>query len=88
MCSSDLHRVQKTFTITVTDSMPPTVMCPTDLLKPTDAGMSNAVVRFTVTATDNVPGVSVSCSPASGSTFQLGMHTTVAPGALSRISTS
>ena len=71
------HRVQKTFTITVTDSMPPTVMCPTDLLKATDAGMSNAVVRFTVTATDNVPGVSVSCSPASGSTFQLGITTVV-----------
>ena len=71
------HRVQKTFTITVTDSMPPTVMCPTDLLKATDAGMSNAVVRFTVTATDNVPGVSVSCSPTSGSTFQLGITTVV-----------
>ena len=71
------HRVQKTFTITVTDSMPPTVMCPTDLLKATDAGTSNAVVRFTVTATDNIPGVSVSCSPASGSTFQLGITTVV-----------
>jgi len=71
------HRVQKTFTITVTDSMPPTVMCPADLLKPTDAGLSNAVVRFTVTATDNAPGVSVSCSPASGSTFQIGITTVV-----------
>ncbi len=71
------HRVQKTFTITVTDSMPPTVMCPTDILKATDAGTSNAVVHFTVTATDNVPGVSVSCSPASGSTFQLGITTVV-----------
>lgn len=71
------HRVQKTFTITVTDSMPPTVVCPTDILKATDAGTSNAVVHFTVTATDNVPGVSVSCSPASGSTFQLGITTVV-----------
>ncbi len=71
------HRVQKTFTVTVIDSMPPTILCPTDILKATDPGASNAVVRYTITATDNVPGVSVSCSPASGSTFAMGITTVV-----------
>ena len=71
------HRVQKTFTVTVTDCLPPTILCPTDLLKTTDAGKSNAVIHFTVNATDNMPGVSVTCSPASGSTFQLGITTVV-----------
>ncbi len=71
------HRVQKSFTITVVDAMPPSILCPTDLLKLTDAGRSNAVVHFSVNATDNLPGVTVNCSPASGSTFQMGITTVV-----------
>lgn len=71
------HRVQKTFTVTVLDSLPPTIVCANDLLKPTDPGTSNAVVRYTVTATDNLPGVSVSCAPPSGSTFEIGITTVV-----------
>jgi len=68
------NRTQKTFTITVTDCLPPTVNCPGDMLRATDPGTSNVVVHFTVTAYDNMPGVSApTCSPASGSTFQLGI---------------
>lgn len=71
------HRVQKSFTITVIDAMPPSILCPSDILKLTDPGKSNAVVHFSVNATDNLPGAAVSCSPASGSTFQLGITTVV-----------
>lgn len=71
------HRVQKSFTITVIDAMPPSILCPADLLKLTDAGKSNAVVHFSVNATDNLPGATVNCAPASGSTFQLGITTVV-----------
>ncbi len=68
------NRTQKTFTITVTDCLPPTVNCPGDMLRATDPGTSNVVVHFTVTAHDNMPGVSApTCNPASGSTFQLGI---------------
>lgn len=67
------NRVQKTFTITVTDGLPPAVHCPGDFLVPTDPGASNAVVQFAATADDNLPGVSVpSCVPPSGATFPLG----------------
>lgn len=70
------NRVQKTFTVTVTDALPPVVNCPADILKPTDPGASNAVVRFIATAMDNLPGVSApSCVPPSGSVFPLGSST-------------
>ena len=66
-----------TFQVTVTDNQPPTITCPPDMLVGTAVtpSLCGAVVNFTATASDNCPGVAVSCSPASGSTFPLGMTT-------------
>jgi hypothetical protein len=71
-------RVTKaSFTVTVTDGLPPTIERPKDLLRSTDPGASNAVVSFTVNARDNLPGVTVACAPSSGSAFQVGITTVV-----------
>lgn len=71
------NRAQRTFTITVTDSLPPAVNCPPDLLRPTDPGASNAIVRWTCSAMDNLPGCTTTCTPPSGSAFQIGITTVV-----------
>jgi HYR domain/Divergent InlB B-repeat domain len=55
------------------DVEPPTVVCPADLVLDVDSGQcSRSNVTYEVTATDNLPGVSVICEPASGSTFPAG----------------
>jgi hypothetical protein len=74
------NRTQRTFTVTVTDCLPPTIRCPQNMLRPTDPGASNAVVYFSVSATDNLPGCTITCTPASGSVFQPGITTVVCLG--------
>jgi hypothetical protein len=67
-----------TFTVTVTDDENPVLAgTPADSSQSNDAGLCTAVVNYTdPTATDNCPGTpTVSCSPASGSTFDLGPTT-------------
>jgi len=60
------------FTVFVTDFTPPVVTVPADI------STANPVVTFTATAVDNIDGpVSVSCAPASGSTFPFGDTTVV-----------
>lgn len=54
------------------DTTAPTISCPSDLVVSTDPGQSAAVVNYTMTADDDNPGVTVMCSPASGSTFPIG----------------
>lgn len=55
------------------DTTPPVLSLPADITTPA-TGPSGAVVTFTVSATDMVDGsVPVVCSPASGSTFPVGM---------------
>jgi len=71
------NRAQRSFTITVTDSLPPVINCPLDLLRPTDPGASNVIVRWTCSAMDNLPGCSTACTPPSGSAFQIGITTVV-----------
>ncbi|MBI1803716.1 MAG: HYR domain-containing protein, partial [Ignavibacteria bacterium] len=70
-CGSD----SCTFTVTVNDNQKPKITCPTNIVKNTDPGQCSAVVSFTVTATDNCPGVTVISTPASGSTFPKGTTT-------------
>src|SRR6266498_1525570 len=61
------------FNVAVGDCEVPTITCPGPQTVCNDQGKCSAVVTFTVTATDNCPGVgSVSCTPASGSTFDVG----------------
>ena len=63
------------FTITVNDTVPPMIICPTiTSVTPTPGGSS--IVTFTTpAASDNCPGVTASCTPPSGSTFPSGCST-------------
>ena len=57
-----------TFTVTVTDNEPPALEVEDIEVE----SCSPTVVTFSPTATDNCPGVQVSCTPASGSEFPVG----------------
>jgi hypothetical protein len=61
------------FSITVVDTQPPQIVCPLDITAPNDPGQCSAVLAFMPEATDNCPGVTVACSPESGSSFPVGM---------------
>ncbi len=63
------------FTVTVNDNQIPVISCPSAITKNTDPNLCSAVVTYTVTATDNCPGVIVACTPPSGSTFPKGTTT-------------
>ena len=60
-----------TATITIVDNIPPTISCPGNIPNvPTSLGHCYAPVSFTVTANDNCPGVTFTCT-ASGATTGL-----------------
>ncbi|MEW6127681.1 MAG: HYR domain-containing protein [Acidobacteriota bacterium] len=65
------------FTITVNDTQAPNMLCPPNITMPTDTNLCSAAVTYPpLNPTDNCPGVgSVTCTPASGSTFQKGITT-------------
>jgi hypothetical protein len=65
------------FTVTVNDTQAPSITCPANITKPADPNQCSAVVTYPPpTVSDNCPGVGTpSCSPASGSTFQVGRTT-------------
>src|SRR5207249_4226610 len=68
------HTNSCTFTVTIVDADPPAIQCPANLTTSAALGQTNATVNYPVpTATDSCPGVSLSCVPASGSLFALGM---------------
>jgi hypothetical protein len=60
------------FNVIVQDNEDPVVTPPSDISVNVDAGTSGAVATFTASATDNVPGVTLSYVPVSGSTFAVG----------------
>ncbi|MEW6125519.1 MAG: HYR domain-containing protein [Acidobacteriota bacterium] len=64
------------FTVTVNDNQGPTINCPANITAPASAGSCTAVVTFTPTASDSCDGARApSCTPASGSTFSIGVTT-------------
>src|SRR5262249_29697261 len=64
------------FTVTVNDTQPPAITCPANITKSTDPNVCNAVVTYTTpTPTDNCPGPTAACLPASGGTFAKGVTT-------------
>jgi hypothetical protein len=67
------------FTVTVNDTQPPTIICPADVTAVASAtcpaSLTKAVNFPAPTASDNCPGVTVVCSPASGSIFPVGTTT-------------
>lgn len=69
------NQTSKTFTVTVNDTEAPSLTVPAPIIVSNDTGQCSAVVSFTVTATDNCPGVTVVNIPASGSVFVKGTTT-------------
>ena len=64
------------FTVTIDDKEKPVVLCPANIVASTDSGQcTKSNVTYTATATDNCPGVTVTCNPASGATFAKGVTT-------------
>jgi hypothetical protein len=72
-----------TFTVTVVDTQPPTITCPPNQTAVTNQNVCAPpgttpcqIVTFPApTASDNCPGVTVACNPASGSCFPTGTTT-------------
>ncbi|HEU4436335.1 MAG TPA: HYR domain-containing protein, partial [candidate division Zixibacteria bacterium] len=61
------------FTVTVVDGEWPVVTCPSNITTDNDPNRCDAVVNFTASATDNCPGVTLTCAPPSGSMFPVGL---------------
>jgi hypothetical protein len=65
-----------TFAVTVNDTEPPVITCPTNMVVAADPGQcSRSNVTFLVTATDNCTVTNLVSIPASGSTFPVGVTT-------------
>ncbi|HET8674715.1 MAG TPA: HYR domain-containing protein [Blastocatellia bacterium] len=65
-----------TFSVTVNDVEPLTIVCPSDIVLTANPGQCTPVVNFTPARTvDNCPGANVVCTPPSGSTFPVGRST-------------
>lgn len=66
-----------TATVTVVDTTQPTITCPSNMIKVAQKpGDSSVIVSFPQPASsDNCPGVTVACTPASGSAFPVGTTT-------------
>ncbi|MBI5868086.1 MAG: HYR domain-containing protein [candidate division Zixibacteria bacterium] len=60
------------FNVTVNDMERPVLNCPGDINTTVQRGATDTVVTFVCSATDNCPGVSVTCLPPSGSPFPVG----------------
>jgi hypothetical protein len=65
-------------TVTVNDTEKPVLQLPANIVVGTDPGVCSAVVNFTVTATDNCAGTTVTTSVPSGTTFPKGTTTVTA----------
>jgi hypothetical protein len=60
------------FTVTVNDTELPALAVPAPIVVSNDPGKCDAVVSFTVTGSDNCPGVTVVSTPGPGSVFTKG----------------
>jgi len=61
-----------TTTFTVTDSSPPAITCPGNIVRDNDPNQCSAVVTFQPTVGDNCGGVTTNCVPPSSSVFPVG----------------
>src|SRR4029079_19279049 len=65
-----------TFTVTVTDNELPTLSCPSNISTNTALGSCVRTVNYaTPGPSDNCPGSTVACVPASGTSFSKGVTT-------------
>lgn len=65
------------FTVTVTDTQNPTIVCPAAIVKSSDPASCNAVVTYSVSFADNCPGATIqqTAGLASGAVFPAGVTT-------------
>ncbi len=62
--------------VNVIDTTPPVITCPTNVITVTNAHDAwTSIVAFAPVSSDNCPGTTQVCSPASGSAFEIGAHT-------------
>lgn len=67
------------FTVTVTETQPPTLNCPSNVITSTIPGLcQSGPLTYPVTASDNCPGVTLTFNPTNGSTFFVGTNTVIA----------
>jgi hypothetical protein len=72
-CTRQSNGDTDTKTVTVNDTQPPNITAPPDQTANTAPGGTTAVVNYPPpTASDNAPGVTTLCTPASGSQFPVG----------------
>ncbi|HYQ86707.1 MAG TPA: HYR domain-containing protein [Bacteroidota bacterium] len=71
VCSAEAGP-QCRFTVTVADTQKPGITCPPNVTVSSDPGVCQAVVNYVAQASDNCPGVTVICTPPSGSAFPVG----------------
>jgi hypothetical protein len=72
------NTVECSFRVIIHDPFPAALHCPLDIVSEADANeCSKSNVTFNATALDNCPGVTVICTPPSGSTFALGTNTVI-----------
>lgn len=77
--------VNKQFTVTILDRVPPNLTVPADFTRWAPFGASTFNVSFSASAVDAIDGqVSVECNPASGSAFPVGRTTPVSCRAVDR----
>jgi len=69
------------FIITVVDTQPPVVFPPGDIIQPNNPGECGAIVQYQPEAADNCFGVSIVCTPPSGTYFPVGIAPVVCIGA-------
>jgi hypothetical protein len=60
-----------TFSVTVQDTQLPVIVCPAPMVVKATSP-AGAIVSFAPTASDNCPGTTITCVPASGSVFAIG----------------
>src|SRR5262249_42603098 len=71
------NSVTCSFTVTVNDTQPPTISCPSNIVVSTAPGQCTATVTYTVTNSDNCPGqvLTQTAGLASGAAFPKGITT-------------
>lgn len=76
-CTTAVGNLSCTFDVTVNDTQPPVVTCPADIAVDQLPGQITVPVAFPPpTVSDNCPGVTAACNPASGSPYSVGTTAT------------
>src|SRR5262249_42587960 len=60
------------FSVTVSDMEPPTIVCPADISTNAAPEGGSQIVSYTISVNDNCSGATVNCTPPSDSTFPAG----------------